>query len=177
MLLEQFINSMAIGLVYALTDNIPVKIKCTDGVVHNFYYYSRSNISSSNPSSDYKQPNTGQGDFVGHLMSKIGIIVGSGTTPPTFNDYKMENHLKNILTFSNNTVSTKARVQVLTQSVTNPTSETITINEVGVYGYTEESCYLLTRSIISPVTLAPNETKTFTVKIDFNKFSEAYSAS
>lgn len=176
MLLEQFINSIAIGLAYSVSSSSPFRMKCTDGVVHDFVSYS-SSLSSSNPTSDYEQPDSTTSTFTGQLMNKIGIIVGSGTTPPIFNDYKMENHLLNTLTFSNNTVSKKARVQVLTQSVTNPTSETITINEVGVYGYAENGCYLLTRSIISPVTLAPNETKTFTVKIDFNKFSEAYSAS
>lgn len=176
MLLEQFINSMAIGPGYTLTNSNTFKMKCTDGVIHKFSYYS-SSLSTSNPSSDYVQPNDGASNVSSTLMSKIGIIVGNGTTPPTFSDYKMENPLKDTLTFSNNAVSIKARVQVLTQSVTNPTSETVTINEVGVYGYTDPGCYLLTRSIISPVTLAPSETKTFTIKIDYNKFSDAYSAS
>ncbi len=174
MLLEQFINSMAIGIAYPVSSSAPFSMNCTDGIVHKFHEYPASMGSAS--SSAYTETTPPDG-FIGQLMSKIGIIVGSGTTPPTYSDYKMENSLAEALTFSNNTVSKKARVQILTQSVTNPTGESITINEVGVFGYAMYGCYLLTRSIISPIVLGPNETKTFTVKIDFNKFSEAYSVS
>ena len=70
---------------------------------------------------------------------------------------------------------------VLSQSYTNKSSEDIIVTELGLFVCDQESNtyskVLLTRNVISPVTIKPNETKTFTIKIDYNKFSDAYSIS
>lgn len=109
-----------------------------------------------------------------------GIILGTGTTPPTYSDYKMENYNTG-LTYSNAAVSWSAPNFILTESATNNTDANIIVSEVGVFGTDETSNtyqrILYTRSLIEPVTIKPGETKTFTVKINFDKFSDAYSAS
>lgn len=109
-----------------------------------------------------------------------GIILGVGTTPPTYSDYKMENYNTG-LTYSNSTISWSAPNLIITESATNNTDANIIVSELGVFGLEEGSArnkrILLTRNVIEPVTIKPNETKTFTVKINFDKFSDAYSAS
>lgn len=109
-----------------------------------------------------------------------GIILGTGTTPPTYSDYKMENY-KTGLTYSNSTISWFAPNLIITESATNKTGADIIVSEVGVFGVDDQKAsnrkILLTRNVIEPMTIKPNETKTFTVKINFDKFSDAYSAS
>ena len=109
-----------------------------------------------------------------------GIILGTGTTHPTYSDYKMENYNTG-LTYSNATTNWSAPNFILTESATNNTDANIIVSEVGVFGMRADSAsykkILLTRNVIDPVTIKPGETKTFTVKINFDKFSDAYSAS
>ena len=112
--------------------------------------------------------------------SCVGIILGIGTTPPTYSDYKMENYNTG-LTYSNSTASWSAPNFILTESATNNADANIIVSELGVFGLGDGSAsnkrILLTRNVIEPVTIKPGETKTFTVKINFDKFSDAYSAS
>ena len=109
-----------------------------------------------------------------------GIILGTGTTPPTYSDYKMENYNTGV-TYSNSTASWSAPNVIITESATNNSDANIIVSELGVFGLEDGSAsykrILLTRNVIEPVTIKPNETKTFTVKINFDKFSDAYSAS
>lgn len=110
-----------------------------------------------------------------------GIILGTGTTPPTYSDYRMENYNTG-LTYSNATASWSAPNVILTESATNNTDADIIVSEVGVFGMdaNDNQYYqklLYTRNVIEPVTIKPGETKTFTVKINFDKFSDAYSVS
>ena len=110
-----------------------------------------------------------------------GIILGKGTTPPTYSDYKMENY--NIgVTYSNSTASWSAPNVIITESATNNTDANIIVSEIGMFGTDSDNNQyynkvLYTRNVIEPVTIKPGETKTFTVKINFDKFSDAYSAS
>ena len=110
-----------------------------------------------------------------------GIILGTGTTPPAYSDFRMENYNTG-LTYSNETASWSAPNVILTESATNNTDADITVSEIGVFGTDSNSNQyynkvLYTRNVIEPVTIKPGETKTFTVKINFDKFSDAYSAS
>lgn len=102
-----------------------------------------------------------------------GIVFGSGTTPPQKTDYKIENHIADGLTYSNNSTSTANNVANWVQTVQNTSSEPITISEVGLFcalGSTH-LCVLLTRTVLdNPVVLQPNDVKTFTITIDYNKF-------
>lgn len=102
-----------------------------------------------------------------------GIVFGSGTTPPQKTDYKIENHIADGLTYSNNSTSETNNVANWVQTVQNTSGEPITISEVGLFSaYRANSlCILLTRTVLdNPVVLQPNEVKTFTITIDYNKF-------
>lgn len=102
-----------------------------------------------------------------------GIVFGSGTTPPQKTDYKIENHIANGLTYSNNSTSKANNIVNWVQTVQNTSGEPITISEVGLFSAhrSDTLCILLTRTVLdNPVVLQPNEVKTFTITIDYNKF-------
>lgn len=102
-----------------------------------------------------------------------GIVFGSGTTPPKKTDYKIENHIADGLTYSNNDTSETNNVVNWVQTVQNTSSEPITISEVGLFSTqgSNKLCVLLTRTVLdTPVVLQPNDVKTFTITLDYNKF-------
>lgn len=104
-----------------------------------------------------------------------GIAFGSGTTPPQKTDYKLENYITNGLTYSGNNTNKTDGVANWVQTVQNTSTAQITITEVGLFSKYEEggsfSSFLLTRTVLdTPVVLQPNEVKTFTITIDYNKF-------
>lgn len=104
-----------------------------------------------------------------------GIAFGSGTTPPQKTDYKLENHITTGLTYSGDSTNQADRVTNWVQTVQNTSTAQITITEVGLFSKYDPSqripCYLLTRTVLdTPVVLQPNEVKTFTITIDYNKF-------
>ena len=102
-----------------------------------------------------------------------GIVFGSGTTPPQKTDYKIENHIADGLTYSNNSTNETNNIANWVQTVQNTSSEPITISEVGLFSAIGPTyiCVLLTRTVLdNPVVLQPNDVKTFTITIDYNKF-------
>lgn len=102
-----------------------------------------------------------------------GIVFGSGTTPPQKTDYKIENHIADGLTYSNNSTNTTNNIANWVQTVQNTSSEPITISEVGLFctDSSQQFCVLLTRTVLdNPVVLQPNDVKTFTMTLDYNKF-------
>lgn len=102
-----------------------------------------------------------------------GIVFGSGTTPPQKTDYKIENHIADGLIYTNNSTSKTNNIVNWVQTVQNISSEPITISEVGLFTTlgNKNFCILLTRTVLdNPVVLQPNEVKTFTIIIDYNKF-------
>ena len=104
-----------------------------------------------------------------------GIAFGSGTTPPQKTDYKLENYITTGLTYSGNNTNATDGVANWVQTVQNTSTAQITITEVGLFSkYSHREDYtvrLLTRTVLdTPVVLQPNEVKTFTITIDYNKF-------
>ena len=105
-----------------------------------------------------------------------GIAFGSGTTPPQKTDYKLENYITTGLTYSGNNTNITDGVANWVQTVQNTSTAQITITEVGLfskYSYSGQNytVFLLTRTVLdTPVVLQPNEVKTFTITIDYNKF-------
>lgn len=104
-----------------------------------------------------------------------GIAFGSGTTPPQKTDYKLENPITTGLNYSGNNTNTTDGVVNWVQTVQNTSTAQITITEVGLFTKYDRSnnfsAYLLTRTVLdTPVVLQPNEVKTFTITIDYNKF-------
>lgn len=105
-----------------------------------------------------------------------GIAFGSGTTPPQKTDYKLKNYITTGLTYSGNNTNLTDGVASWVQTVQNTSTAQITITEVGLFsrypdtGENYTAC-LLTRTVLdTPVVLQPNEVKTFTITIDYNKF-------
>lgn len=97
-----------------------------------------------------------------------GIAFGSGTTPPQKTDYKLGNYITTGLTYSGNNTNKTDGVANWVQTVQNTSTAQITITEVGLFA---KYNILLTRTVLdTPVVLQPNEVKTFTITIDYNKF-------
>ena len=106
-----------------------------------------------------------------------GIAFGSGTTPPQKTDYKLKNHITTGLTYSGNNTNQTDGVINWVQTVQNTSTAQITITEVGLFAGFQDglgnayTSFLLTRTVLdTPVVLQPNEVKTFTITIDYNKF-------
>lgn len=113
----------------------------------------------------------------GFYLEKVGIALGSGTTQPTKEDYKIETP---ITTLTSNGAGNNIRqsgvylsdyIITATQNVVNNTSNTITISEIGLFIGNSSGCILLTRDVIAPVTLAVGESKTFILSVDFEQLS------
>lgn len=111
----------------------------------------------------------------------FGIVLGTGTTPPTIDDYKMESYIpEGTLSYTSSNITlpltdgewTNNGTFSLTQTVSNNTENPVTVTELGVYNSNSSNntraCILLTRDVISPVTIQPNETKTFIISWDLS---------
>lgn len=181
MLLKNFIVSLASGVAAPTTNNStnPLFRKATTGTGYQIRSGSVDTIHSI--SGSFYSNTTGSNGIDTPGVCK-GIVLGTGTTPPAYNDFRIETPVESA-GYSNNSYSISGDCQqVLTQSYTNKSSEDIIVTELGLF-VTDSNInehfakVLLTRNVISPVTIKPNETKTFTIKIDYNKFSDAYSVS
>ena len=180
MLLKNFIVSLASGVAVPTTNGSsnPLFRKTTQGDDFQIKSGSLSEIYSVS-GSIY---NTKGSNGIATVGRYRGIVLGTGTTPPTYQDFKIEAPVESS-GYSNNSYSVSAdSQQVLTQSYTNKSSEDIIVAELGIFVCDDNTNeyyakVLLSRNVIPPVTIKPNETKTFTIKIDYNKFSDAYSAS
>lgn len=179
MLLKNFIVSLASGIAAPTTSSShnPLYRKSTKGIE---YKITNGDIGALYSMSGSMYSNEVGSDGISTIGPYRGIALGTGTTPPTYSDFRIETPVEPS-GYSNNSYSISADCQqVLTQSYTNKSSEDITVTELGLFvcdsgTYSSYTKVLLTRNVISPVTIKPNETKTFTIKIDYNKFSDAYS--
>lgn len=164
MLLNNFIATMYPAM----------KATATTGTINNntnFESTDRKSIASSL----YSEETSSQSLFFAPF--RRGIAFGSGTTPPQKTDYKLENYITTGLTYSGNNTNQTDGVTNWVQTVQNTSTAQITITEVGLFSRCANSrgdeltpC-LLTRTVLdTPVVLQPNEVKTFTITIDYNKF-------
>lgn len=86
-----------------------------------------------------------------------GIIVGSGTTPPTIDDYKLESMITAGLSASVVAQGTDSYIRILT--ITNTSDHDITISEIGTLGvgyYNQSTSFpmLVDRTVLdTPVTI------------------------
>ena len=94
------------------------------------------------------------------------ISVGTGTTPPTENDYKLENAVS--LTLANKTlVNDKDRTISIIGSIRNQTSEAVTITEVALTIYGNGHHFIISRDLITPITIPSGEMRTIQYNIEF----------
>lgn len=102
----------------------------------------------------------------------VFIAYGNGTTIATLNDYNLESEISD-LTLLGNSLSITDHGYIVTSSVKNTSDENIIVKEVGLFEtskskYGERSTFMLTRNVLeTPITIKPDETKTFTITINF----------
>lgn len=171
MILSNFIKVMSCGI----NSTMP---KSTAGITKMAYLADTRNFSSLN-FSRYNNIDE-NGDTYTLKMSYLGIALSSDTAVPTVDDYQFTNFYR-----SSDLVSVDASLNdgpmqtVLTQTVRNDGTQNVVINSVGIFGYaaTINTIVLLTKTLLdTPVTVAPGETKTITVTIDYNSFVENVNA-
>ena len=107
-------------------------------------------------------------------LSALCIGIGTGTTPANYLDSDLEAGGVAIETGTAQITDGKIRIS----AAYTPTEDT-TITEIGSFAGQEDSSYaygiMLTRTVFdTPVTIKANTTKTFSITIDCNKFSEGY---
>lgn len=112
-------------------------------------------------------------------FSACGVCFGSGTTPPTEDDYRMEGDLFTTYNYSQTSASNKSTMSY-TYTITNTGTEDFTIREVGLIAsayakhssnyYYYSDCVLLERTVLeSPITIPANGGVgqiTYTLKMD-----------
>lgn len=102
----------------------------------------------------------------------VFIAYGNGTTIATSNDYNLEGEITD-LTLLGNSVSITDNGYVVISSIKNTSNEDIIVKELGIFEtsksqYRVRSTFMLTRNVLeTPITIKPNETKTFTITINF----------
>lgn len=155
------------------------RIKFTDGSL-----YSGSNIT----------PNDMSGSTIALLPSKfyntsttalwsVGyayMVLGTGETPPTVEDYKLSGELMTSLTYQGQPTLNDNNSLTYSILVTNNTEQPVTIKEVclaigtsGISSTAAGAAALLTRDVLAtPVTLNTGDSKTFSITIDFRSLTD-----
>ena len=102
------------------------------------------------------------------------ILLGKGTTPPTPSDYNFETAIEGASYTSTNSSFVRTGTKLIYSGViTNTGSNSFSFSEVAIgnwYGGSaaeNQTVILLTRDVISPVTVEAGKSKTVTVVIDF----------
>lgn len=104
--------------------------------------------------------------------SQWALGFGTGTTPPTIDDYKFSGDLVTpTLVSGSGTAHNGSNGSIWAMVVTNQTQEAMTINEIGLFRKNQYSCVMLTRDVLpQPVVLQPGESKGFQIYIDTQSF-------
>lgn len=106
---------------------------------------------------------------------KGGVCIGfgAGSKQVSLEDYNLETIIDN-LSYQSSSVVTTEDGYIITTSVRNNTSTDIIVSEVGIFcrgqnnNYYASHPFMLTRDVLeTPITIKPNETKTFTITINF----------
>lgn len=106
--------------------------------------------------------------------SNGGVCIGFGAGSKQFSleDYNLETMINN-LSYQSSSVETTEEGYTVITSAKNNTSTDIIVSEVGIFcrgveNYESGPLFMLTRNVLeTPITIKPNETKTFTVTINF----------
>ena len=106
------------------------------------------------------------------------IFLGKGTTPPTPSDYNFETKIEGATYTTTNASFVKTDTKLIYSAVINNTgSSSFSFSEVALgnwysgAGGGKSTTILLTRDVISPVTVEAGKSKTVTVVIDFAAMS------
>lgn len=106
------------------------------------------------------------------VSSQWALGFGTGTTPPTIDDYKFSGDLVTpTLVPSSGTAHNGSNGSIFAMVVSNQTQEAMTINEIGLFRTASLGCVMLTRDVLpQPVVLQPGESKGFQIYIDTQSF-------
>lgn len=173
MILRNFINRFYFSNVSKSRETV---LKSTGGYNDVTVYYSSAIEGLSTATFDNDCPTTrAAANYSSLPLNRISIVIGSGDVAPTYDDYKMGNPLN--LSIVTQSYSTNGGVMTFVKTFKNDSGSEVTVKEVGLFGTPDNygCCVVLTRTVLSsPVTIANGATKTFTVVVDWNKFSEGY---
>ena len=106
-----------------------------------------------------------------------GTFFGTGRTPPTMDDYKLESPITDGTLHSQSVTPLRGFEQdharlYATHEVHNSGSNDVTITEVGVFGLgasISDNAFLLDRTVLdTPITIPAGGSKSITVAIQFN---------
>ena len=111
------------------------------------------------------------------VAGHYGIMFGTGTTPPTMNDYKLESPIIDGTVYATDQnaptqgfETDKAKIYV-SHEVKNQGTNPVTITEAGVFGCqstASKTSFLLDRTVLdTPVTIPAGESRTITYAIVF----------
>ena len=110
------------------------------------------------------------------------ICAGTGTTPPTIDDTKLENAILDLSFLGGICTSSESTVTVST-TWQNDTGKALTINEIGLHETNNISStesrmdnapfVILTRSVLEqPIVMQDGDSRTFSIAINFDKMLE-----
>ena len=167
MLLQNFIKTMC-NLTVPSTQIYSTTNGQTTDRVNGFNYSIPFNVYNNSGSSN-------------NYLSYAGIALGTDDTPPVYTDTQIKTPITSGLVDVSHQNSNSGTTKTLTQTVRNDSTDTITVKEIGIFSAGDSNAnnnyyrVLYTRSVIN-VPILPGETKTFTISINYDKFSESYSA-
>lgn len=164
-------NFYSFVLGKGLKTTISKSLTSTEGTVYDHsYYYNNSSDMVFSCMSSFTSSATGS-----------GVMIGTGTTPATAGDYKLEAQITTGVTFSGTTnvsynIDDDGYSMFTTGGVKNTGTEPIAVSEVGLvcrlyYGTSSSNLcnVLLDRTVLEePITINPGETKQLTYTIRMN---------
>lgn len=152
-----------------------VKAEITHSVIENGVI---AHNGTANPVGWYAN-NTGCSNFNMNTVMISGsayggcLVVGNGTTPPTLDDYKLENRITSGLDGSLVRTTDSSGISYI--DFTNISTSAITVSEIGLYGYaymgagsSSSNAILIERSTFDPITIQPGEIARIEYKININ---------
>ena len=186
MLLNNFrrvlVNTISSSLGLSQIKGMTGEIKSTGGAVYkpasqNYIDSPQIGGLSANCNictSDSKYDSTGvpTGNFT---FQGCEIYLGTGNVTPTIDDYKLSGELVTGLTSQEKSTTANNNSITFSAIATNNTESPVTIKEIGLGGYYENTAcvFLLTRDVLTtPVTLNTGDSKTFSITIDLRSLTD-----
>lgn len=175
MLNNNFYKAVAGALCGNTKQNMKEMVK-TDGTVTNDLSSSYAVPNNMNPFSYMNNVYSANASQLAGTNGG-GIIIGTGTTPPTVNDYKLENQITSgfgsTTSFPNNDSAVyNAKGIVSCCTITNSSqTDDLVINEIGyIKGRAGYWNILYDRIVLdTPITIAPGVTKTIEYRLNMPK--------
>lgn len=126
----------------------------------------------------YDTPGTATGTY--DMTVFLAVVLGTGTNPVTFNDYRLQSPVW--LDFVSHSMNAGIGSGSVTDVWQNNTESPVTINEIGLVcvrgnaasssgNITSNHCkaFQISRTVLgTPITLAPNEQRAFTITLNMN---------